>query len=178
MAEKSTIARPYAQAAFDLAQAEGNLAAWTDMLQLAAAVVADEQMQDVVNSPALTTDQIAGFMLKVCGDKLSKVGQQYIRVLAANRRLNVLDDIVSLFEQRRAEAESKIDAEVVSAFELTPAQLQALSDGLKKRLNRDVQLTTRVDESIIGGAIVRAGDLVIDGSVTGQLDKLAQSLLR
>jgi len=174
MAEKSTIARPYAQAAFDLAQ--GDLATWSDMLALAASVANNADMQAIIHSPSLSTEQVADVMLNVCGDKLTKHGQNFIRVLASNRRLNVLDEIANEYEQRRAEAESKIDAEVVSAFELSAAQLQTLSDGLKKRLNREVNLTTRIDESIIGGAIVRAGDTVIDGSVTGQLDKLAQTL--
>lgn len=176
MAEKSTIARPYAQAAFDLAQSQNDLSGWSDMLSVAAQVAANEEMDAVINSPGLNTDQIADIMINVCGDKLSQSGENFMRVLASNRRLNVLGEIASLYEKSRAEAESKVDAEVVSAFELSAAQLQALTDGLKKRLNRDVQLTTRVDESIIGGAIVRAGDLVIDGSVTGQLDKLAQTL--
>ncbi len=177
MAEKSTIARPYAQAAFDLAQEKGGLKSWSEMLELCAMIVSDKQVSRLIGNPELSKDSLVELILNVAGDRLDTVGANFIRVLAANGRLNVLPEIAALYEQHRAEAERYIDAEVISAFPMSDAQQQALVEGLKKRLGREVRLTASTDESLIGGAIVRAGDLVIDGSVTGHLNKLAQILV-
>lgn len=177
MAEKTTIARPYAQAAFDLAQEKGDLKTWSEMLELCAMIVSDEQVRRLIGNPEVSKDSLVELILNVAGDRLDTVGTNFIRVLAANGRLNVLPEIAALYEQHRAEAERYIDAEVISAFPMSDAQQQALVDGLKKRLGREVRLTASTDESLIGGAIVRAGDLVIDGSVTGHLNKLAQALI-
>jgi len=177
MAEKSTIARPYAQAAFDLAQEHGDLKNWSEMLELCAMIVSDEQVSRLIGNPEVSQDSLVELILNVAGDRLDTVGANFIRVLAANGRLNVLPEIAALYEQHRAEAERYVDAEVISAFPMSDAQQQALVEGLKKRLGREVRLTASTDESLIGGAIVRAGDLVIDGSVTGNLNKLAQTLI-
>lgn len=177
MAEKSTIARPYAQAAFELAQEKGDLKIWSDMLELCAMIVRDERVSRLIGNPEVSKDALVELILNVAGDRLNTVGRNFIRVLANNGRLNVLSEIASLYEQHRADAECRVDAEVISAFPLSDAQQQALAAGLKKRLGREVRLTASTDESLIGGAIVRAGDLVIDGSVTGHLNKLAQTLI-
>jgi F-type H+-transporting ATPase subunit delta len=177
MAEKTTIARPYATAAFSLARSQGDLGQWSEMLQLLAAVVSDPVMQALIANPEVDDDKRVALILDVCGSGLNDLGQNFVRVLAENKRLALAPEIAALYEAMRAEAEKKIDAEVVSAFPLDEAQLQQLAAALKKRLGRDVTLHTRIDESIIGGAVVRAGDLVIDGSVTGQLEKLANTLM-
>ncbi|NOZ37653.1 MAG: F0F1 ATP synthase subunit delta [Gammaproteobacteria bacterium] len=177
MAEKSTVARPYAQAAFDLAQENNDLATWSEMLQLCAMIVTDEQLSELIGHPDVSKEALVELILKVAGDRLNTVGRNFIRVLANNGRLNVLSEIASLYEQHRAEAERRIDAEVISAFPLSDAQQLALVESLKKRLGREIRLTASIDESLIGGAIVRAGDLVIDGSVSGHLNKLAQTLI-
>ncbi len=177
MAEKSTVARPYAQAAFDLAQENNDLKTWSDMLQLCAMIVSDEQLSELIGHPDVSKEALVELILKVAGDRLNTVGRNFIRVLANNGRLNVLSEIASLYEQHRAEAERRVDAEVISAFPLSDAQQQALVESLKKRLGREIRLTASIDESLIGGAIVRAGDLVIDGSVSGHLNKLAQTLI-
>ena len=177
MAEKSTIARPYAQAAFDLAQEKDELKTWSDMLQLCAMIVRDEQVSRLIGNPGVSKDDLVELILKVAGDRLNAVVRNFIRVLANNGRLNVLSEIAELYEQHRADAERRVDAEVISAFPLSDAQQQALAASLKKRLGREVRLTASTDESLIGGAIVRAGDLVIDGSVSGHLNKLAQALI-
>ncbi len=177
MAEKSTIARPYAQAAFDLAQDVNDLKTWSDMLQLCAMIVADEQVSRLVGNPEVSKEELVELILKVAGDNLNTVGCNFIRVLSNNGRLNVLSEIANLYEQHRADAERRVDAEVISAFPLSDAQQQSLVESLKKKLGREVRLTASIDESLIGGAIVRAGDLVIDGSVSGHLNKLAQALI-
>lgn len=177
MAEKSTIARPYAVAAFELAKEQNDLARWSDMLGFAAVVVVDEAMQEYINNPKVGSDMLARLMVEVCGDQLNELGKNFLKVLVENKRLSVLPEIVSLYNQLRADAEKTIEAEVISAFPLSDAQQASLQEGLKRRLGREVSLSSKIDENLIGGAIVRAGDLVIDGSVSGQLDKLATTLM-
>jgi len=177
MAEKSTIARPYAVAAFELAKEQQNLAGWSEMLGFAAVVVSDEVMQGYITNPAVAQDKLARLMIEICGDQLNDLAKNYIKVLVANKRLNVLPEIVVLYNELRADAERTVEAEVITAFPLSDAQQATLIAGLKKRLGREVSLITRVDEQLLGGAIVRAGDLVIDGSVSGQLGKLAIALM-
>ena len=178
MAEKSTIARPYAQAAFDIANEAGDLKGWSDMLQLLAVVASDALMQDMISNPAIETSKVVDVITGVAGDNLNDTAKNFINVLAENGRLNVLAEIAELYEQHRAEAEKTVEAEVTSAFPLSDAQKKQLIDALKNRLGRDVSLVAKTDENIIGGAIVRAGDLVIDGSVSSQLEKLGNSLMR
>ena len=177
MAEKNTIARPYAQAAFSLAESQGNLKKWSDMLQLVAAVASDDAMQVLIGNPSIDGDRLVDIFIGICGDGLDQHGQNFVRVLAENKRLDVSPEIADLYEEKRAEAESTIEAEVTSAIPMSEAQQAQLVAALKKRLGREVTLVTKTDDSIIGGAIVRAGDLVIDASVTGQLEKLANTLM-
>jgi len=178
MAEKTTIARPYAQAVFELAQARKELPRWSDMLQLAAAVAADARMSKLVGNPRVTKDQLAKLFLDICGDKLSAEAQNLIRVLVDNDRLDVLTEIAALYQTYRAEAERTVEAQVISAFPVDEAQQKAIIASLKKRLGREVTLSCEVDQKLLGGAIIRAGDLVIDGSVTGHLAKLEVALAR
>lgn len=178
MAENSTVARPYAQAAFEIAQAKSELAAWSDMIALVTMVAADSRMADVIASPHIKNEDLVALFLDVCGEKLNAEGKNFIRVLSENKRLGVLADIASAYEQLRADAEGTMDAEVISAFPLSDAQQQNIIASLKKRLGRDISLTTRVDDTLIGGAIIRAGDMVIDGTVSRHLDDLSHLLMR
>lgn len=178
MAEKITIARPYAQAAFDLAQGAGDLKSWSAMLQLVAMVTVDATMKDLISNPSIQRNKLVALIIDVCGDKLNAVAKNFVRVLGENKRLDVVTEIAEIYEQQRAEAEKSVDAQVVSAFAMSDAQIAQFAEALKKRLGRDINLVAKVDESIIGGAIVQAGDLVIDGSVTGQLNKLSHALMR
>ncbi|MGD8785034.1 MAG: F0F1 ATP synthase subunit delta, partial [Thioalkalispiraceae bacterium] len=153
MAEKSTIARPYAVAAFGLAKEKNELAKWSDMLGFAAVVVTDEAMQDYINNPKIEQETLSRLMLEICGDQLNEVGKNFIKVLVANKRLNVLPEIAVLYNELRADAEKTVEAEVISAFPLTDAQQNSLIEGLKKRLGREVSLVSKVDEDLLGGAI-------------------------
>ncbi len=177
MAENSTIARPYAQAAFDIAKEKGDLKSWSDMLQLIAAVSSDAMMSDMIGNPSIEREKITEIIVDVCADKLNDTAKNFVKVLAENGRLNVATEISQAYEEHRAEAEKTVEAEVTSAFPLSDTQIKSVTDALKKRLGREVNLVTKVDESIVGGAIIRAGDLVIDGSVNGQLEKLANTLM-
>ena len=178
MAENSTIARPYAQAAFDIANEKGDLKSWSDMLQLIAAVASDAVLSDMISNPSIEREKVVEIIVDVCGDNLNDLAKNFVKVLADNGRLNVATEIAQGYEEHRAEAEKTVEAEVTSAFPLSEAQVKSMTDALKKRLGREVTLKTSVDESIVGGAIIRAGDLMIDGSVSGQLDNLATTLMK
>lgn len=178
MAEISTIARPYAVAIFSLAAEDAKLGAWSDMLALAAAIASDADMQALIGNTNINKAQLAELFLDICGDKLTAQGKNMIKVLVENRRLNVLPEIAKQYEALKAEAEKTVEAEVVSAFEVSQAQQQQIADKLKRRLGRDVSLTCRVDESLLGGVVIKAGDLVIDGSAIGQIHKLSVELAR
>lgn len=176
MAEKSTIARPYAQAVFELAKGSGDYKQWSNILQLAALIVVDPMMGKYIDNPHVSKETLSKLLIDVFGNQIHENGKNFLQVLVDNKRLAVLPEIAAIYEQLRAEAEKRIDAEVISAFPLSDAQKQNITAGLKKRLGREINLIAKVDASLIGGAIVRAGDMVIDGSVTGHLDKLAFAL--
>ncbi|MCK9530871.1 MAG: F0F1 ATP synthase subunit delta [Gammaproteobacteria bacterium] len=178
MAEITTIARPYAQAVFKLAAEQKALKRWSEMLGLAAAVATDPEMAKVIDSPRLTGEQVLDIFFAVCGDKLNDAGKNMVRVLADNGRLNLLPEVAALFEIERAQAEGTLEAEVVTAMELTESQKKELAAALKKRLGREISLNVKVDGSLLGGAIIRAGDMVIDGSAVSRLDKLGSELMR
>ncbi|MEW5756883.1 MAG: F0F1 ATP synthase subunit delta [Pseudomonadota bacterium] len=178
MAEKSTIARPYAKAVFELAKAEGKFGGWSDMLRALAAVAGDPAAQKVFRSPSVSKEQVVSLIADVLGNTLSADGLNLVKLLAENKRLALLPEIAAMFEQLRAEAEKTIDAEVISAFEVSAAEQQKIKAALKNRMGREVNLSVRIDPSLIGGAIIKAGDLSIDGSVAGKLQRLATTLSR
>ena len=178
MAEKTTIARPYAQAVFELAQSHKELPRWSEMLQLAATVAADERVAALFGNPNVDQDRVVKLFLDICGEKLNDAAQNLIRLLVENDRMDVLTEIAGLYEVYRADAERTVEAHVISAFPVDAGQQQQIIATLKKRLGREVTLSCETDKDLLGGAIIRAGDLVIDGSVTGQLAKLQVALSR
>lgn len=176
MAELITIARPYAKAAFEYALENKALTAWSDMLEYAAVVVSDEMMAQCLDDPQLTADQKAEVFISVCADKIDTAGKNFVTQLAENKRLSLLPEIFILFAILMAEQEKTLDVGVQSAYELNDDQVQKLANALKQRLGREVNLKSEVDSSLIGGLIIRAGDMVIDGSVRGKLAKLNHQL--
>lgn len=176
MAELTTLARPYAKAAFEYAQANKDLAGWSAMLATAAAVAQQDVIQQVISLPSYTADQKAQIFVDVCGDQLTGPGQNFIKNLAANKRLPLLPHIAAIYGQLKAEQEKSIDVEVVSAFTLSADLQEKLATALSKKLSCDVRVQASVDKNLIGGAIIRAGDTVIDGSVRGRLAKLAEAM--
>jgi len=176
MAEKSTIARPYAEAIFSLALEEAKLSDWSDILQLAAAVAADDKMQDIIGNTNVNKQELAQLFIDVLGKASNKHGNNLFKVLADNRRLGFLPEIAEQYEVLRADQEKTIEAEVVSAFEVSEKQQKEIADKLKARLGREVSLTCTIDDSLIGGLVIKAGDMVIDGSVIGQIQKLSVEL--
>jgi len=176
MAQLTTLARPYAKAAFGTAESAGQLGAWSKSLGLLGSVVHDNKVAGFLFTPSRSTVEQAQTLIDLCGTELEAPVQNFVRVLAANKRLALLPEIVQLFEQLKAEREKSVDVEVTSAFAVDTAAADQLSAVLKKRLQREVKLTTSIDNSLIGGVVVRAGDLVIDNSVRGRLKKLAESM--
>jgi F-type H+-transporting ATPase subunit delta len=176
MAEKTTVARPYARAAFEEASGTGALAAWSEALRTAAIVVQDRRVQDLLGNPAVRVGELAQLLIDLAGASLDEHGRNFVRTLADNRRLAFLPEISALFEQFKDEAEGVTDVTVTTAVPLENAQRAALAAALERRLRRQVRLQCETDPQLIGGAVVRAGDLVIDGSVRGRLDRIAYQL--
>jgi len=174
MAERITTARPYAKAIFALARTGNSLAAMSTGLQRAASVVADPQVRQLLGSPHVTPAQLADLVNGIGG--LDDNGRNFVALLALNRRLGFLPEIAALFEQMKTEVENAVDVEVVAAAKLTPDQETRYAAALQKKLGRQVRLHTRVDDSLLGGAVLKAGDLVIDGSLKGRLERLATEL--
>lgn len=176
MAELRTLARPYARAAFEYADAASELDAWLRELSLVAAVVSDDRVQAMLSDPSLTTTEQGNHFVDICGDSIGDSRQRYIRVLAENRRLALAPEIVKLFAQFKAQREQTVEVEVISAFELPESVRDRIAAALGERLQREVVVSSETDSSLIGGVLIRAGDLVIDGSVRGRLNKLSEAL--
>lgn len=176
MAEKQTAARPYAEAVFELAHARDQLKRWSEMLALAAAVARDATMVRLAYDPKVPRERLSEIFLGVCGGEMTAEAGNFVRLLIENRRLALLPEIVLLYEELRGAAEGTVEAQVVSAFPLTEAQSRAITAGLTQRLGREVKLSASVDQALVGGVVIRAGDLVIDGSVRGKLARLTSQL--
>ena len=173
MAERITVARPYAKAVFKLALSQKHMPQWSEVLRLAASVVADPRVGALLSNPAISAEQLVGLMSDVGGGGLDEQARNFIATLAANRRLGYLPEIAARYEQLRAEAERTVEVTVTSAIELSAAQKNQYAQALAKRLGREVRLSCQTDPSLLGGAVVRADDLVIDGSVRAGLAQLA-----
>ncbi|WP_438957582.1 F0F1 ATP synthase subunit delta [Porticoccus sp.] len=176
MAELSTLARPYAKAAFEYAAEAGDLQNWSDGLAVAAAVAQQNVVEKLLSSPTYTAAQQAEKVITVCGDALSGKMLNFIRVLADNHRLKLLPQIYQQFEILKANREKTVEVNVVSAMEITAEQQEKLASALSAKLERTVNMQMSIDSTLIGGAVVRAGDTVIDGSIRGRLSKLAEAL--
>ena len=176
MAERATIARPYAKAAFEYARDAKTLAQWSQGLKAAAEVVADPRVAPLTKSPQWSAADLVSLITEAAGDKLDAGMQNFVRVLAENHRLLLLPEIAAHYEMLRSAVENTIDVEVVSAVPLDAAQTEKLERALSTRLKRRVRMQNAVDSTLLGGAVVRAGDLVIDGSLKGRLQRLATEL--
>ncbi|MDX1799692.1 MAG: F0F1 ATP synthase subunit delta [Marinobacter sp.] len=176
MAELITLARPYANAVFAAAQQSKQLDEWSDMLAFAAAVASDPQTKALVTHPTLPDDKKAAAFADFCEGKLSEQGQNFVALLAENRRLLLLPEITVLFEGLRAQLERSVSVELATPFELTEEQTNKLVEALSRKLDRKVNLSTAMDKTLIGGVVIRAGDVVIDASVRGKLKKLAEAI--
>lgn len=176
MADRLTIARPYAKAAFRQAERTGRLAAWSEALAVAAQVVTDPRVKGLIGSPRVTSAQLAGLIADIAGGSLDESGRRFIDVLAENKRLPFLPEISRIFDRLKDEAEGIVDVELTSAAEVPESEQKKLMEALERRFGRKVRVHAKVDPQLIGGAVVRAGDLTIDGSLKSRLERLAYEL--
>lgn len=176
MADTATVARPYARAAFDHARAAHALGPWGELLARASAALADERVAALIGNPHLRTSELVDFLLEITGAAGNAEARNFLRLLAENRRLSALPQIASQYEILRAEVENTVDVTVTSAMPLTPQQSDRLAAALAKRLKRTVRLHEQIDPKLIGGAIVRAGDFVVDGSLRGRIERLGNAV--
>lgn len=176
MAERATIARPYAKAAFEYARAANATAAWSQGLRTAAEIVADPRVAPLTKSPQCSPKDLGDLIADVAGTHLNAPMQNFVRVLAENHRLLLLPEVAAHYEELRSEVENTVDVEVISAVPMNHEQQEKLGAALATRLKRKVRMQNSVDAALLGGALVRAGDLVIDGSLKGRLERLATDL--
>ena len=176
MAERATVARPYAKAAFAYAREQGKLDPWSRWLEIARATVLSDEYAAFERSPGVQTRQLLELVVGVCGDALDANARSFLELLAENGRLDYLPEIAQRFEELKAEDANVADVEVTSAVQLDDAQRERLAGALRARLRRDVRLHCTVDPSLIGGAVVRSGDTLIDGSLRSKLERLGTEL--
>jgi F-type H+-transporting ATPase subunit delta len=176
MADKRTIARPYARAAFAEASRAKRLGPWSEALRVGAAVVQDARVQNLLGNPHVSPQQLAQLVIDLAGPQLDEHGRNFVQTLAENRRLGYLPEISKFFDALRDAEEGVIDVTVTSAAPLAEGEQRALSEALSRKLKREVRLHTATDSTLIGGAVVRAGDLVIDGSLRSRLERIAFEL--
>ncbi len=176
MADRLTIARPYARAAFEEARTDRRLGPWSQALRVGAEVVKDPRVLALLGNPHVTPEQLAQLVIGIAGPQLGEHGENFVRTLAANRRLAYLPEISALFDALKDDAEGAADVTLTSASALNEAQQRQLIAALEKRLKRKIRLHSETDPKLIGGAVLRAGDLVIDGSLRTRLERIAYEL--
>ena len=175
MSELTTIARPYAKAAFDFAVESQAVSEWNDMLFFASEVAKNDEIVAFLSgshSPEVTSD----LFIKVCGEQLNEKGQNLVKVMAENGRLVALPAVAELFEELKAQYENEIEVDVTSATEISAAQQEGLAAALEKRLARKIKLNCNIDSAVVGGLLIKAGDTVIDATVRGKLERLSNVL--
>jgi F-type H+-transporting ATPase subunit delta len=176
MAEEITVARPYAEAVFALASEKNALAQWAEMLKLASNVAADANVRIALDNPKLPAAAKESFFLSVCGEGLNGDGRNFVRVLLEAGRVGLLPNIRKLFDARKDDADGVARARIVSAFPVDDAQLASLKAVLEKRFGKKIEAVVSVDPELLGGAKIFVGDTVIDGSVQGELQSMANQL--
>lgn len=176
MSEAITVARPYAQAAFEEAQKQADLKSWSELLQAGADAIANPEVEALVSNPSATTAQLEGLMLALTGAKAGSAQANLVCLLVENKRLLQLPQISEQYEALRAEAEQSVDVVVTSAFDLSAAQQDKIAVALKNRFRRDIRLSCEINPSLLGGVVIRAGDKVIDGSARTRLGEMATAL--
>ncbi len=176
MAERQTLARPYAEAVFKLAQEQDRLQDWSDTLGFMAVVMADKAMRGVLDQPEIENDRFVALIKDICAGRMDEQAENLLQLLLENNRLSLFAEIVSLFDSFKADAERTVEVEVLSAFALDAGQQKSIAAAMEKKLGCAVTLQLKEDDSLMGGIVIRAGDLVIDGSAKGYLGELATHL--
>jgi len=176
MSELATLARPYAEAVFKRAKETEGSQEWSDTLAFLSAIMQDESLAAIVNNPRVGQDELTQLLLDICQDQVTGEANNFLKLLIENGRLKLAPQIAELFEKYKAEDEGYVDVDVITAYALTKAEEQSFATSLKKKLNKKVNIKSSIDKSLIGGFLVKAGDSVIDGSISGQLQQLAKRI--
>ena len=176
MAELTTLARPYAKAAFEYALGDSKLLVWSESLAFASAVASDAQIQQVLQSPGLTSVRKAEIFIEICEGKLDDHVKSFIKTLSTNNRLPLLPTIFDGFEKLRLEEGAMMEVSITSAYDLSEDEKTKLLNALKARFNKEINMVSGVERELLGGLVIRAGDLVIDGSIRGRLQKLTEAM--
>ena len=176
MAELRTLARPYAKAAFQAASESDSLQFWADQLVLLGSISVDPKVVDAITSSTLDAASQVSTLVDLVGSDLSGAVNNFLHILAENKRLLLLPSVAELFVELKANLERSVEVNISTAFALDDTTETKLTQALKEKLQRDIQVHTNVDKSLLGGVVVRAGDIVIDGSVKGRLAKLAEAM--
>lgn len=178
MLAETTLARPYARAAFNLADQAGTVDAWSGLLARAAAAVEEPKFKRLIGHPAIEDDQLMALFGEVLGDSADTAFSGFLRVLMHYRRLPLLAEIAAQFETLKRARDQRLKVDVTSAVEMSPDQVEQLADRLRRRFGTEIEMEVDVDSDLLGGLIVRAGDKVIDASVRGRLEQLGRQLVR
>jgi F-type H+-transporting ATPase subunit delta len=176
MAEISTIARPYAQAIFDLAKDQKKLNDWSEMLKLLSGVVENDSIKSVIQDSKILESDKEKLLFNICQKKISGECENLIKLLIENKRLLVLPFISDAFESLKANEENSVSAKIIVATKITKKETDEIVKNLEKKLNKKIEASVEIDESILGGSVITVGDTVIDASVKGQLQSLAFSM--
>ncbi len=176
MSEQSSLARPYAKAIFELARESNDFSNWSDQLDLLSVIASDPDMLNIAKEPAVSESQITDLILDVAGEQFDEQVRNLVKLLVSNDRLAATADINQQFVVMRDEAEQVIEAQLITASEVDESQKQKIEAALSSRLGKQIKLEALVDKSLIGGAVVRAGDWVVDGSVKAQLQDLVGAI--
>ncbi len=176
MSELSTLARPYAEAAFKRSIENKSASEWSEALKFLSVVMQDREMISIVTNPKVTNEQLTTLLLDISKDQLKKEAINFLKLLIQSDRLLLAPQISELYERFKAEQEGYVDVEVISAYALSADEQKKFTTMLEKQLDKKVHITTSIDKTLLGGFLARAGDLVIDGSVKGRLQQLAKIL--
>ena len=176
MSELTTAARPYARAVFEMAEKSGKLSEWSDQLGFMGGMASNDQVVDLLASPKMAKQSGADAFIQLADGKLDNEAKNLVSMLAENNRLSLLPEMSLIFEVLKGEAEGSVEAIVTAAEKLTQDEEKSIADALGKRLGRKVKLKVSVDKALLGGAIIQAGDLVIDGSLRGRLAKMTSAI--
>ena len=176
MAELAALARPYAEAAFEIAREKNDIDGWAEMLQFLDQVVHADSLAGIINNPRVSRSQFEKLMLDICAEQTTPEGINFVRLLIQNGRLSLAGEISSQFEKQRSELQGYLDVSVISALPMSAEEQQILSSKLSDSFRKQVKISVAEDPALIGGVIIRAGDKVIDGSISGQIQQLAKQL--
>lgn len=176
MTELSTLARPYAEAAFKRSKETGSAQQWSDSLNFLVAVAENEQLVEIIGNPRVTKDRLTQLVTDICAEQVDDEVINFVKVLVDNGRLKLIAQIAELFEQYKADDEGYVNVELFSAYALSKAEEKKYVTALEEQLAKQVKATVKIDKTLIGGVLARAGDKVIDGSISGQLQQLAKRL--